>query len=182
MILDIWYMFQDICEIFDIYEIFVIYLPIIGLCCPGPSPVLGGTLSKVCALSFSPLQKCSSASNFDIFVKNIFREYLCKDILEKNKSSYICGNFSLTFCRLHTFYKNKMRRKNAVLKNWFPKNIATFYFESFLYLKFTTKLSRTKDCCMNQFLPCTFVAQIYSNCTDKYLSIRRQDQLNALNK
>ena len=39
-----------------------------GLCCPGPSPVLGGTRSRVCALSFSP-SKC---------ICQLLSLYLCK--------------------------------------------------------------------------------------------------------
>ena len=44
------------------------YSPIMGLCCPGPSPVLGGTRSRVCALSFSP-SKC---------ICQLLSLYLCK--------------------------------------------------------------------------------------------------------
>ena len=43
-----------------------------------------------------------------------------------------------------------------MLQNWFPRDIATFYFESFPHLKFTTKLWRTNNCRINQFLPHIF--------------------------
>ena len=92
--------------------IFVRFVPIIGLCCPGPSPVLGGTLSRVCALSFSPFHRYSSNPYFDNFLKNIFQEYLGKDILEKKIFKSLCGNFWLaSLFHLHTLNKRMWRKK-----------------------------------------------------------------------
>ena len=138
--------------IFVKFMIFLRYVPIIGLCCPGPSPVLGGTLSRVWALSFSPFQRYSSNPYLHIFLKNISQEYPCKDILERKYSNICVTNFASLLFHLDTLNK-RIRRKDAVLQNWlqkniatsyFQKNIATSYFQRFPHLKFTTKLSATK--------------------------------------
>ena len=102
--------------IFVKFMIFLRYVPIIGLCCPGPSPVLGGTLSRVWALSFSPFHRYSSNPSLHIFLKNISQEYPCKDILERKYSNICVTNFASLLFHLDTLNK-RIRRKDAVLQN-----------------------------------------------------------------
>ena len=109
-----------------------------------------------CAPSPSHLCKNILQLHTLMFLPRIYFKNICTKIFLRRTSIHI----SLWQLLLHflspAHIKQKIRRKNAVLQNWFPRNIATFYFESFPHLKFTTKLWRTNNCRINQFLPHIF--------------------------